>query len=147
MSNNTLLNGINLVEEKPVEVVKQLKTPAWRWHTSCPNGKIIKTDIELDKLEKEGWVNHPKNIGKQYIPPVIKSIEPVKSVLTSEMIEDAKIAEKLKAESDAIKAKEDKDKLTKAALDKHATVCPLCDKSFDSAQGLRLHMTKMHRGK
>ncbi|MCK9370120.1 C2H2-type zinc finger protein [Candidatus Dojkabacteria bacterium] len=147
MSSNTLLNGIALVETLPVVVIKQERTPAWRWHTSCREGKIIKTDVELDKLEKEGWVSHPKNIGKQYIPPVIKPIEPVKPVLTPEMIEDARIAEKLKAESDAIKAKEDKDKLTKAALDKHATVCPLCDKAFDSAQGLRLHMTKMHRGK
>lgn len=37
---------------------------AWLWHASCPEGKIF-TGAEIDKKEKEGWVDSPTKIKRK----------------------------------------------------------------------------------
>ena len=62
VSRNQLLGDLNPVEvvKKPPEV--QLYTPAWRFHKSCPKGKLITSDKLLAKLDEEGWKDHPGKV-------------------------------------------------------------------------------------
>ena len=63
MASNNKLLGSNW-PEKEAETVKEVqqRAPAWRYHKDCPAGKVVKTDVELDKLDAEGWVDHPGKV-------------------------------------------------------------------------------------
>jgi hypothetical protein len=47
------------VIEEVVEEVKQVKVddfiPCWRYHSTCPQGRIVTSKEELDYLESIGW--------------------------------------------------------------------------------------------
>jgi hypothetical protein len=61
-SQNQLLGSNNPVEvvQKPPEV--QLYAPAWRFHKNCPKGMIVTTDKLLEKLDADGWKDHPGKV-------------------------------------------------------------------------------------
>ena len=61
-SNNRLLG-----ETYPEEVVAkapevQKFAPAWRFHKDCPKGIVVHTDKELEKLDSQGWKDHPGKV-------------------------------------------------------------------------------------
>jgi hypothetical protein len=40
-----------------------LGLPAWRYHKNCSGGVVVKTEVELARLEAEGgWVDHPGKV-------------------------------------------------------------------------------------
>ena len=65
-SNNQLLgSGINyvaLARTVPRQDEVQKLTPAWRYHKDCPQGLVVKTDAALEKLDADGWVDHPGKV-------------------------------------------------------------------------------------
>lgn len=64
-SKNKLLGSGKIEEEVPeIKEVPQVKAPAWRYHESCPEGKIFKTDEALVKADQDGWVDHPGKVRK-----------------------------------------------------------------------------------
>jgi hypothetical protein len=38
------------------------RAPAWRFHESCIDGKVVLTDEELDRLDGMGWKDHPGKV-------------------------------------------------------------------------------------
>lgn len=62
--NNLLGGGLSPVDELPVEQREppQHRAPAWRYHTAFPEGKLCKTDKEVDRADQEGWKDHPGKI-------------------------------------------------------------------------------------
>lgn len=76
-SKNVLLGSGNIEEvvQKPPEI--QLYAPAWRFHKSCPQGRVIHTDKELAKLDAEGWKDHP---GKVTLLPGVEHLYEDESV-------------------------------------------------------------------
>ena len=36
--------------------------PAWRFHKDFPEGRLVKTDEELAKLDAEDWKDHPGKV-------------------------------------------------------------------------------------
>jgi hypothetical protein len=67
-SKNQLLGSgkIEVDEETGKVTVVQfpsLGLPAWRYHKNCPSGIVVKTEVELARLEVEGgWVDHPGKV-------------------------------------------------------------------------------------
>jgi hypothetical protein len=61
-SNNQLLGSgkPEVVVEAPL--ASQEKTPAWRFHITCPEGILVKTDKQLDELDKADWKDHPGKV-------------------------------------------------------------------------------------
>jgi hypothetical protein len=61
-SNNQLLGSGK--PEAVVEVLLELQknTPALRFHITCPEGILVKTDKQLDELDKSGWKDHPGKV-------------------------------------------------------------------------------------
>lgn len=120
--------------QPPEEVIgtppAQQRTPTWKYHKECPQGRLIKTDAELDAVEAEGgWVDWPKMLNDDYVKPEVKPVIETPP-LTPEMLEDAKKADALKAESDKLA------KMTEAQ-DFH---CKECGREFSGAQALRMHV-------
>jgi len=37
---------------------------AWRFHKDCPQGKLVYTKEELEKLDKADWKDHPGKVQK-----------------------------------------------------------------------------------
>lgn len=120
MPSQNVLLGSGIPEQKPIAKhiePTHLRAPAWRFHKDFPQGKICKTDAELDKADAEGWLDHP---GKVRLLPghekvweayqksleVVKTDE-VKEEVVVEMVktEDQIRADALKAESDKVEAK------------------------------------------
>lgn len=60
-SKNRLING-PVVAEDAEEVVVSQSAPAWRYHESCPGGKVCKTDKELQEADAAGWQDHPGKV-------------------------------------------------------------------------------------
>ena len=119
MVSGNILLGSGVPEEKPI--VKHiepthLKAPAWRFHKDFPN-RLCKTDAELDKLDAEGWLDHPGKVrllpGHEKVWEAYqKSLETIKIdevkeevVVESVKTEDQIRADALKAESDKVEAK------------------------------------------
>jgi hypothetical protein len=64
-SHNKLLGmGIVDIPEIGTHLPSNERAPAWRYHGSCTKGKIVLTDSELDKLDADGWVDHPGKLSK-----------------------------------------------------------------------------------
>lgn len=74
VSVNVLLGSGKVIEEVKLDVPIEKYAPAWRYHRSCPSGKVIYTDKELAKLDAIGWVDHPGKINNN---PVTTSINDV----------------------------------------------------------------------
>jgi len=118
----------------PVHAAAQVRTPTWKYHKECPQGRLIKTDAELDAIEAAGgWVDWPKMLNDDYVKPEVKPIET--PAPTPEMLEDAKKADALKAESDKLA------RLTEAQ-DYH---CKECGREFSGEQALRMHVLSHRR--
>lgn len=54
---------------KPVKVVREEKSvpaklPTWRYHKTCPEGVVVKTETKLAELDAAGWVDHPGKVRK-----------------------------------------------------------------------------------
>lgn len=45
--------------------------PSWRYHESCPDGQIFQCAEDVP----EGWVDHPRNIGKKPDAPAATEFE------------------------------------------------------------------------
>jgi len=119
MSSQNILLGSGIPEPKPIaEHIEptNLKAPAWRFHKDFPN-RLCKTDAELDKLDAEGWLDHPGKVrllpghekvweAYQKTLEVVKTNE-VKEEVVVELVksEDQIKADALKAESDRVEAK------------------------------------------
>ena len=75
MASKNVLLGSGKVEEVEAEVVvkKPVKAPAWRYHESCPKGKIFKTDEALEAADAAGWKDHPGKV--QSLPGFEKMFE------------------------------------------------------------------------
>lgn len=43
------------IEEVKEEVKKDDFTPCWRYHSTCPQGRIVTSEEELKYLESIGW--------------------------------------------------------------------------------------------
>jgi len=114
--------------DKHIEPVN-LRAPAWRFHKDHPEGKLCKTDAELDKLDAEGWLDHPGKVrllpGHEKVWEAYqKSLEVVKADEVKEEVvvelvktEDQIRADDLKAESDKVEAKRLEDE--RKAEEKH----------------------------
>lgn len=60
-SNNNLLgSGKPVVEVKESVVTSVL--PKWMYHKDFPEGKIVRTEDELEELEVTGWEDHPGKV-------------------------------------------------------------------------------------
>lgn len=120
MPQNVLL-GSGIIPEPVLKGhinVVNLRTPAWRFHKDFPEGKICKTDAELDQLDTEGWLDHPGKVrllpGHEKVWEAQKLLETgevgkpdeVKEEVVVEYVksEDAIKADILKAESDKVEA-------------------------------------------
>jgi len=118
VSQNRLL-GSGIPEGEPIaEHIEPtyLRAPAWRFHKDFPD-KLCKTDAELDKLDAEGWLDHPGKVrllpGHEKVWEAYqKSLETGKTDEVKEEIlidsvksEDQIRADALKAESDKVEAK------------------------------------------
>jgi hypothetical protein len=61
-SNNRLLGSTRLEVKEEVRESVSTRVPVWRYHESCLKGIVVKTEKELNRLDKEGWVDHPGKI-------------------------------------------------------------------------------------
>ena len=170
-SQNRLL-GSGVPEENPIAKHVEptnLKAPAWRFHKDFPEGRLCKTDVDLDKLDAEGWLDHPGKVrllpGHEKVWEAYqKSLEVAKTdevkeevVVESVKTEDQIRADALKAESDRIEAKrlEDEQKAeAKRLADYEASknppgprLCTLCGKEFTSLKALNMHGIAAHRNR
>jgi hypothetical protein len=113
VSQNQLL-GSGVPEQKPITKhiePTNLKAPAWRFHPECGD-RLCKTDAELDKLDAEGWVDHPgkarrlpgheKTYDAYHAP---REDKPTEIQIIKEKTEDEIRADILKAESDKAEEK------------------------------------------
>ena len=117
-SKNRLLGSGVPEQESVIKHIEptHLRTPVWRFHRDFPD-KLCKTDIELDKLDNEGWLDHP---GKARLLPghekvweaykkslEVSKVDEIKEEVVIEVIksEDQIMADILKAESDKVEAK------------------------------------------
>ena len=57
-SNNELL-GSGKVSTKKKKVESEDFYPTWLYHTDRPEGQIVKTQADFNKLIKKGWVDSP----------------------------------------------------------------------------------------
>lgn len=167
-SQNTLL-GSGLPAQPIAEGHKereQKKTPCFCYHKDCPQGRLVKYDDELEKLDKEGWVDHPAKVlrlpghekkyddfvklkeklscNKQIIDEIPK-VESMKSP-------DAIRAEELKAASDLIEKKRQEEEKNKLEFGNGETpgpacTCLICGKTFESMRQLNMHGIGAHRDK
>ena len=159
MVSQNILLGSGVPEPKPSVHIepKHERTPAWRFHRDFPEGKLCKTDEELDQADAGGWLDHPGKVrllpGHEKVwevqklleadsPDEIKEegmVEPVKS-------EDAIKADILKAESDKIEAKRLKE-YEEAKNPQGPRLCTLCGKEFKSIRALNMHGIATHKNK
>jgi len=119
MSSQNVLLGSGTPEQKPI--IKHvestnLRAPRWRFHKDFPD-RLCKTDAELDKLDAEGWLDHPGKVrllpGHEKVWEAYqKSLEVAKADEVKEEVviepvktEDQIRADILKAESDKVEAK------------------------------------------
>lgn len=63
-SDNRLLGSGKSNEVTKEEILTQKKAPAWRYHSICKTGKVVKTDKELKELDDAGWVDHPGKVSR-----------------------------------------------------------------------------------
>jgi hypothetical protein len=61
VSRNQLL-GSGIVNEEVEVSVASTRVPTARYHETCPGGKTVKTEAELDKLDAAGWKDHPGKV-------------------------------------------------------------------------------------
>ncbi len=114
-SNNELLRfgKSQSNEEVKKDIPVSTRVPVWRYHTSCPGGIVVKEEKELDRLDKEGWVDHPGKVsilpGHEHlwtdISNVDISVKEVEVELNTEM-NDAEVEEVLKKLTNKKKGKE-----------------------------------------
>ena len=83
-SQNQLLGSGILYQEPTASHIEPtfLRAPAWRYHKDCPQGKVCKTDEELDKADAAGWKDYP---GKVTRLPAFESL------FEEEKVEESKI--------------------------------------------------------
>jgi len=117
LQNRLLGSGVPEQEstDKHIEPTN-LRAPRWRFHKDFPN-RLCKTDAELDKLDAEGWLDHPGKVrllpGHEKVWEAYqKSLEVVKAdevkkevVVETVKSEDQIRADILKAESDKVETK------------------------------------------
>jgi|SRR3989338_6041702 len=157
-----------IVEHKEPE---HKRTPVWRYHKDCPQGKVINYDDELDKANATGWVDHPGKVTRLpglekiyddfHVPPptpagdclfkkndsyIFKENLKIPTVLTTEQLENAKKAEALKIASDLVEKKrlEEYEK-AKNPLPPAEYQCLICPKKFLSLRALKMHGLGAHR--
>jgi len=136
-SENILLgSGIVPIEEHKAVVNK--RAPAWRFHISCPEGKVCKTDAELDQADKEGWVDHP---GKVRLLPGHEKVweayqKSIGAIKSAEIVSETKNEIDLEAERKAYE---------EAKVPKGLSLCTLCGKTFSSEKALNMHGIAVHR--
>ena len=145
------------------------RAPAWRYHRDLPEGKVCKTDEELDQADADGWLDHPGKvrllIGHEKVWEAQKKLEADKidevqeKILTAEPIksEDTIRADILKIESDKVEAKrlEDEKKVEEKRLVEYKEaksppgprLCTLCGKEFSSLRALNMHGIGAHKNK
>lgn len=119
MPSQNVLLGSGVQEEKPITEhieTTHLRTPAWRFHKDFPN-RLCKTDAELDKLDAEGWLDHPgkvrllpghEKVWEAYQKSLeVGKVSEVKEEVVVEAVktEDQIRADALKAESDKVEAR------------------------------------------
>ena len=114
VSQNRLL-GSGIPEGEPIaEHIEPtyLRAPAWRFHKDFPD-KLCKTDAELDKLDAEGWLDHPGKV--RLLPGHEKVWEAYQKSLEVGKVDEVKedvVVEPVKTEdqirADALKAESDK---------------------------------------
>ena len=88
-SNNRLIgSGKVYIEEVKEEVEVFKKAPMWLYSKDCTEGRIIKTDEEIDKLLATGWKDHPGKIVKLAgFEKLYESEELIKTIPAIELIE------------------------------------------------------------
>ena len=132
---------------------------AWRYHETCREGRLLKTQEAIDEADANGWVDTPGKIFKlpghervyeDYQAYLKKKAEPPKPPeLTPEQIEEARIADELKAANDAAEEKR-LDDIKKALEPPERFICDICDKEFTgerAKQALRMHKMSAHKVK
>lgn len=168
-SQNVLLSRSSLRNEEqfkgnPIPEATNKKTPVWRYHKDCPQGKVFKRDDDLAKAEAEGgWVDHPGKItrlvghektfdlynetggrGDNTVEILeIKFREP--EVINPE---DAIRAKELKEASDLIeKNRLEAEEKAKNPPKPEVFECehPGCGKKFLKAKALRMHTMAAHK--
>ena len=160
MPSHNILLGSGPVTEEPKVESHHGGTPAiaWRYHESCPEGKLLKTAEDIAKYDALGWVNTPgkifllpghEQVYADYQASLLKKKEPDVAVsptsipeLTEEQIADAKKADELKAANDALEANRLK---TLAGPELFKCDVEGCGKEFEKAQGLRMHKMSAHK--
>jgi len=168
MASENILLGSGVPEQKPINKhiePTNLRSPAWRYHRDFPEGKLCKTDEEVDKANADGWLDHPGKVrllpGHEKVWEAQKKLEAGKTdevqeeILTAEPIksEDAIRADILKTESDKFEAKrlEVEAKLLsnyeEAKSPPGPRLCTLCGKEFSSLRALNMHGIGAHKNK
>lgn len=172
MPSENVLLGSGIIYAPPSgghDPVVNKRAPAWRFHADYPEGKVCKTDRELDQADAEGWLDHPGKVrslpGHEKVweaqqaserakaeppPPQGEVAEPIKT-------DDQIRADILKAESDKVEAKrlkdEQKTEAKRLAEYEEAKVpvgdhlCTLCGKTFKTEKALNMHGIGAHRNK
>lgn len=84
-SKNKLILGPEIVEEEQIQPV-QAKAPAWRYHSSCREGKVFKTDEALAAADKAGWKDHPGKVS--LLPGHEKLFQESSKIVSSDKDED-----------------------------------------------------------
>ena len=159
MPSHNILLGSGPVTEEPKVESHHGGTPAiaWRYHESCPEGRLLKTAEDIAKYDALGWVNTPgkifllpghEQVYADYQASLVKKTEaapPSENAvpeLTPEQIEDARKADEL------LKANQDLEaKRLKGLEPAERFICDVegCGKEFEKAQGLRMHKMSAHK--
>jgi hypothetical protein len=92
-SKNQLVgSGKVYTEEEVKEEVKVFKkAPMWLYSKECVEGRVIKTDEEIDKLLAAGWKDHPGKVVK--LPGFEKLYEGEELVKITPVVEPVEVEE------------------------------------------------------
>ena len=89
-SKNQLIgSGKVYTDEEMKEEVKAFKNaPMWLYSKECIEGRVIKTDEEIDKLLAAGWKDHPGKVVKLLgFEKLYEGEELIKTIPAIELIE------------------------------------------------------------
>lgn len=177
-SNNKLLGMTHDPEPAPFghNLPPNVRAPMFMYHSTCPEGKVIRLDSEIERLEAEGWVDHRAKVqrlpgweqfyddymaAKQSPPPAASSGEMGGSGSLPPSLDETPVSlpspasEPTEDELTAARLKEESDKVEKArleALERQAKGpevfrCDICGKEYSKGNALRMHKMGAHKGK
>lgn len=153
--NNLIGSGIPYVDIEEYEIVaKKTRVPAWRYHSTCKTGMLVKHEKLLDELDAAGWVDHPAKLeplpGLEHIYNAhagVKAEDVPKVIeLSEEEKRNSEIAENLLKISMGLEEKRKKEE-AEAKKEEEKHVCRTCGKKFDKKQALRMHVYAAHGAK